>query len=125
MLVSAPDHTLTHASGQWTGFNNAGSASERRKFDVLLQFRDNRLSGVGDDDHGMFVLTGEYDPQEEECHWVQTYLFGQTLFYRGFCERGRIWGTWQDGDNGHGGFQIWPLTAGAGVEADAVANHHG
>jgi hypothetical protein len=42
---------------------------------------------------------------------MQTYLFGQTLFFRGFCEADRIWGTWQDAADGHGGFQIWPVPA--------------
>jgi hypothetical protein len=96
-------------SGHWTGFANEGTPDNRRRLDLLLQLRDNRLSGVGDDDTGMFVLSGEFDPDEREFRWVQTYLFGDTLFCRGFCEDDRIWGTWQNATEGHGGFQIWPL----------------
>jgi hypothetical protein len=96
-------------SGQWTGFTNQGSPADQRRLDILLQLRDNRLSGVGDDDTGMFVLSGEFDPGAREFRWVQTYLFGDTLFCRGFCDADKIWGTWQDAADGHGRFQIWPL----------------
>ncbi len=98
-------------SGQWTGFTNHGTPANKRRLDVLLQLRDKQLSGVGDDDSGMFVLSGEFDAEAQEFRWVQTYLFGSTLFCRGFCDADRIWGTWQDATEGHGGFQIWPLPA--------------
>lgn len=97
-------------SGQWTGFTNQGSPANKRRLDLLLQLRDQQLSGVGDDDQGMFVISGEFDVAAQEFRWVQTYLFGSTLFCRGFCDEHRIWGTWQDATEGHGGFQIWPLT---------------
>jgi hypothetical protein len=96
-------------SGQWTGFTNQGKPARKRRLDVLLQLRDSQLSGVGEDEDGMFVLSGEFDPEAQEFRWVQTHLFGSTLFCRGFCDAGRIWGTWQDAGEGHGGFQIWPL----------------
>lgn len=96
-------------SGQWTGFTNQGTPAQKRRLDVLLQLRDGQLSGVGEDESGMFVLSGEFDPAAQEFRWVQTYLFGRTVFCRGFCDAGRIWGTWQDAAEGHGGFQIWPL----------------
>ena len=105
-------------SGQWTGFTNQGTPANKRRLDVLLQLRANQLSGVGDDDLGMFVLSGEFDPQAQEFRWVQTYLFGNTLFCRGFCDANRIWGTWQDASEGHGGFQIWPLPA---IQGKALA----
>jgi len=81
----------------------------RRRFDLLLQVRENRLSGVGNDDTGMFVLSGEYDPRAEEFRWVLTHMSGETVQCRGFFGTNHIWGTWQDGSTGHGGFQIWPL----------------
>lgn len=100
---------IENLSGHWTGFANQGTPDNRRRLDLLLQLRDRRISGVGDDDTGIFVLSGEYDEAAQEFRWVQTYLFGDTLFCRGFFDRKWIWGTWQDATDGHGGFQIWPL----------------
>jgi hypothetical protein len=99
--------TFNFASGQWTGFVNNRS-KDRTQFDLLLQFRDNHLTGVGNDENGMFVLSGDYDAPTNECKWVQTYLFGTTVFYRGFCENKRIWGTWKSANERHGGFEIRP-----------------
>jgi len=107
-ISTSIDH-FAGLSGQWTGFTNQGSPANKRRLDLLLQLRDQQLSGVGDDESGMFVLSGEFDAEAREFRWVQTYLFGSTLFCRGFCENDRIWGTWQDATEGHGGFQIWPL----------------
>jgi hypothetical protein len=98
------------SSGHWTGFSHHGLPESRTRVDLLLQLHENHLSGIGDDDDGLFVLRGEYDPREQEFRWVQTYLSGEAIFCRGFCDANRIWGTWQDAAEGHGGFQIWPLT---------------
>jgi hypothetical protein len=98
---------MNFASGQWTGFVN-NRAKDRKHFDLLLQFQDNHLTGVGNDENGMFVLSGDYDMPTKECRWVQTYLFGTTVFYRGFYENKRIWGIWKTTDELHGGFEIRP-----------------
>lgn len=111
MATTTSTNLIASLSGQWTGFTNQGTPANKRRLDMLLQLRDNQLSGVGDDDSGMFVLSGEFDAELQEFRWVQTYLFGSTLFCRGFCDANRIWGTWQDATEGHGGFQIWPLPA--------------
>ena len=94
-------------NGQWTGFLNSRS-EPRMAVDILLKFVDERITGVGNDENGMFVLSGDYDVAEQECRWVQTYLFGDTIFYRGICEPDRIWGTWTAADERHGGFEIRP-----------------
>ncbi len=109
MVATKATRPAVSLSGQWTGFTNQGTPAQKRRLDVLLQLRDNQLSGVGEDESGMFVLSGEFDSEGQEFRWVQTYLFGNTVFCRGFCDAGRIWGTWQDAAEGHGGFQIWPL----------------
>ncbi|HSH14382.1 MAG TPA: hypothetical protein VLD18_00010, partial [Verrucomicrobiae bacterium] len=109
MVATKATQPVVSLSGQWTGFTNQGAPAHKRRLDVLLQLRDSHLSGVGEDETGMFVLSGEFDPAAQEFRWVQTYLFGSTVFCRGFCDAGRIWGTWQDAAEGHGGFQIWPL----------------
>jgi len=102
--------TFNFVSGQWTGFVNSRSRN-RKQFDLLLRFQDAHLSGVGNDESGMFVLSGDYDAPANECRWVQTYLFGTTVFYRGFCENKRIWGTWKGTNERHGGFEIRPANA--------------
>jgi hypothetical protein len=94
-------------SGQWAGFLNSRTESSLR-FDVLLEFSSNSVTGVGNDENGMFVLSGEYEHSVKEFRWVQTYPFGTTVFYRGFWENGCIWGTWQSDDGHHGGFEIRP-----------------
>ena len=87
----------------------------RKAFDVLLEFKNDHVTGVGTDENGMFVLSGDYDGPGKECRWVQTYVFGTTVFYRGFCENRRIWGTWKGSDEEHGGFQIRLTTPRVGV----------
>ena len=117
--MSVPTINLSaRLSGQWTGFTNQGHPALKRRLDVLLQLRDRQLSGVGEDESGLFVLSGEFDPGAQEFRWVQTYPSGDTVLCRGFCEEDRIWGTWQDATDGHGGFQIQPLPA--APEAPAI-----
>ncbi len=110
-------------AGQWTGFINQGGSKARRRLDLLLRLRGQQLSGVGDDDAGMFVLSGEFDEPAQEFRWVQTYLHGPTRYCRGFSDEGRIWGTWRDESNDHGGFQIWPRRAASDTEVEAEPTH--
>ena len=58
-------------SGQWTGFTNQGTPARKRRLDVLLQLRDSRLSGVGEDEDGMFVLSGPTGPESRSFRWVR------------------------------------------------------
>lgn len=109
--MNPPSEMPARLSGHWTGFTYQSGPAHKRRLDVLFQVRNHQISGVGDDDAGMFVLTGEFDAAAQEFRWVQTHLFGHTLYCRGFCDADRIWGTWQDAGEGHGGFQIWPLPA--------------
>lgn len=107
--VIATEPEVLSLSGRWTGFANQGTPDTRHRIDLLFQMRENQLSGVGDDDTGVFVISGEFDHAAQEFRWVQTYLFGDTLFCRGFSDASAIWGTWQNSRDGHGGFKIWPL----------------
>lgn len=108
--MATTDQLAGNLCGQWTGFANGGTPDNRRRMDLLLQLRGKRLSGVGDDESGIFVMTGEYDPDAQEFRWEQIYLDGDTLHCRGFHDHNGIWGTWQNaaGDS-HGGFHFWPL----------------
>ncbi|HAV63387.1 MAG TPA: hypothetical protein DCY13_13605 [Verrucomicrobiales bacterium] len=109
MVVNTATELPGDISGQWTGFRNQGTPAERRGLDVLLQFRGGRISGVGNDERGMFVLSGIYDSAEMEFRWDQTHLTGETAAFRGFCEENYIWGIWEDPAGRRGGFHIQPL----------------
>ncbi len=77
-----------------------------------LTFAQGSIKGDGDDDVGRFLITGRYDEASRECHWTKRYLGAHDVYYRGFREGKGIWGTWEIGVVGRGGFHIWPRTAG-------------
>ena len=101
-------------SGPWVGFYNY-RPGDRHRMDLDLAFANGNMSGEGNDDVGRFLIKGRYDPSGGECHWTKSYLGAHQVFYRGFREGKGIWGTWEISLFGHGGFKIWPRTAG---EAD-------
>ncbi len=110
-------------SGPWTGFYNY-RPGERHRMDLHLTFSGGLMSGDGADDIGRFMIKGRYDAANRECHWTKTYLGAHDVFYRGFREGKGIWGRWEIGHFGHGGFHIWPRGAGedkAASEASAQA----
>jgi len=74
---------------------------------LRLTFLEGTLSGVGDDDVGPFVIKGRYDGETLEEHWTKTYLGRHSVFYKGYGESARIWGTWELSSM-TGGFKIWP-----------------
>ena len=102
-------------SGPWTGFYNY-RPGERHRMDLHLTFANGSMSGEGNDDVGAFVIKGRYDAANLECHWTKTYIGAHNVFYKGFREGKGIWGTWDIGLFGHGGFRIWPRNAGEGKE---------
>lgn len=74
------------------------------------------MRGEGTDDIGAFLIKGRYDSATLECHWTKTYVGAHDVFYKGFREGKGIWGTWEIGLFGRGGFRIWPRGAGEGEE---------
>ena len=101
-------------SGPWTGFYNYGPG-DRHRMDLALAFANGSMSGDGADDIGAFAIRGRYDAANQECHWTKSYLGAHDVFYRGFREGKGIWGTWEIGIYGHGGFHIWPRCADEGT----------
>lgn len=99
-------------SGPWTGFYNYHAAGSRHRMELDLQFADGGMTGAGADDVGRFLIKGRYDAQSLECHWNKHYVGAHDVSYRGFREGKGIWGTWEIGLMGRGGFHIWPRTAG-------------
>ncbi len=94
-------------SGPWTGFYNY-EPTDKHRMDLDLTFAEGKLTGDGNDDLGRFLIRGRYDASERECYWTKTYPGSHDVYYRGFREGKGIWGTWEIGMRGHGGFHIWP-----------------
>ena len=108
-------------SGPWTGFYNY-QPGERHRMELHLTFASGNMTGDGNDDIGRFLIKGRYDANSRECHWTKTYIGAHDVFYRGFREGKGIWGTWEIGLLGHGGFHIWPRAAGEGeTESESEA----
>ena len=82
--------------------------------DLALTFSNGQMSGEGSDDIGRFLIRGRYDATSRECYWTKSYIGAHDVFYRGFREGKGIWGTWEIRSLGHGGFHIWPRSAGQG-----------
>ena len=98
-------------SGAWRGFYVYVPDGARHSMSLRLTFRDGVVSGAGDDDIGPFAIKGRYDPQSHDIHWTKQYIGRHSVFYKGFGEPARIWGTWEFDDNFGpftGGFRIWP-----------------
>lgn len=101
-------------SGPWTGFFTYTSFPGKSRMDLSLTFANGRATGEGNDNVGPFIITGSYDITAKECYWTKTYVGAHDVFYEGFREGKGIWGTWEIGALGRGGFQIWPLGSGGG-----------
>lgn len=84
--------------------------------DLHLTFADGKVRGEGNDDIGPFIIRGEYDAASRGCDWIKTYPGSHAVYYHGFREGKGIWGRWDIGLHGHGGFHIWPKNAGEGEE---------
>ena len=92
-------------SGPWAGFyQQRGDRPTAQD----MYFSGGRLTGSGSDRAGAFTLSGHYDPAAGTASWTKTYATHR-VSYRGFAERGGLWGTWElDRGRDRGGFQIWP-----------------
>lgn len=97
-----------YPSGQWVGFYTYPHESRRYLMDLILEFRDGRVSGEGADDIGFFGIEGHYCPEEGECDWIKTYHGKHSVEYSGYREKEGIWGLWNIGAY-KGGFHIWPI----------------
>ena len=89
--------------------------------DLDLSFANGNMTGSGSDNIGPFSIKGRYDPANQECYWTKSYLGAHDVFYRGFREGKGIWGTWEIGIFGRGGFHIWPLHSGESEEQITAA----
>jgi hypothetical protein len=108
-------------SGPWTGFYNYQPGGARHRMELGLTFARGIMTGDGVDDVGRFIIKGRYEEASRECHWTKSYLGAHEVYYRGFREGKGIWGTWEIGHLGRGGFHIWPRgVSGPGEERAKV-----
>ena len=110
----------TIPSGPWRGFYRYPHASSSLHTMVLqLSFREGRVSGTGSDDIGRFTVRGRYGYLEDEVYWIKHYIGMHDVYYRGFWERGFIWGNWVIDQWPKGGFKVWPCGIAVGLVAHA------
>jgi hypothetical protein len=118
-------------SGPWTGFFLQPLVPGRHRMEMILTFREGKLTGEGRDRVGHFLFKGIYQVVDGKCWWTKTYLRQHSLAYQGFNEGKGIWGTWEESPINRGGFHIWPVAMGdptqarLAEEADAPAEAPG
>jgi len=99
-------------SGKWVGFFlQPALPPGRHEMELILTFRQGRLTGEGRDCVGDFRLHGTYDLASGRCEWIKQYVGRHAVYYRGFNEGKGIWGTWEiagESPPQRGGFHIWP-----------------
>jgi hypothetical protein len=105
-------------SGPWVGFYNY-HPRDRHRMDLDLIFAKGAINGDGHDDINRFLIKGRYDSTSLECHWTKSYVGAHEVFYHGFREGKGIWGTWEIGLFGRGGFHIWPRSESEGEQWQA------
>jgi len=99
-------------SGKWIGFFlQPALPPGRHDMELLLTFRQGRLTGEGRDCVGQFVVQGTYELGSGRCEWIKQYVGRHAVYYRGYNEGKGIWGTWEivgETPASRGGFHIWP-----------------
>jgi hypothetical protein len=99
--------TVSFPSGRWAGWY-CYEPKDRHAMEIDVTFADGTVRGSGQDEVGTFTILGEYNAATDECGWVKTYSNSHAVYYSGYCDDRGIWGRWDIGLHGQGGFHIWP-----------------
>ena len=102
-------------TGEWKGFYVQPDSRQRHMMDLLLQFVQGRISGMGDDTVGKFTIGGAYDTMTAECSWTKQYVGQHGVEYAGQARQGGIIGEWRIPGMPafwSGPFFIWPQASG-------------
>jgi len=110
-------NVLPFPSGPWVGFYTYAGHPKKFMMDLVLEFKNGRMTGDGADGIGMFVISGNYSEENGECAWVKQYVGRHAVDYKGYREGKGIWGNWTL-TTAKGGFHIWPLSEGGPVEVE-------
>lgn len=95
-------------SGSWNGYYLYAPSGPQNRQSMRLSFNDGKMSGVGSDGIGRFTVEGHYDTESSTVRWNKKYVGLHSVEYRGYFERGVIWGVWRIDEQCRGGFKIWP-----------------
>jgi hypothetical protein len=102
-------------TGEWTGFYVQPDSRQRYLMDLVLQFAQGRMSGMGSDPVGKFAISGAYDTTTAKCSWTKQYLGQHSVSYVGQARQGGIIGQWHIPGrpaDWSGPFFIWPRASG-------------
>ena len=105
-------------SGQWAGYYLYTPGGVPHGQVMRATFAGGRIEGDGDDDIGQFTVSGAYSVGSGVAAWTKTYLGAHSVEYKGYFERGAIWGVWRIiAPASSGGFKLWPITGGPETQA--------
>ncbi len=95
-------------SGPWTGFYTEPRMRHTFHRQMLdLTFVRGRMTGRGQDDIGIFVISGSYELDTRKVWWTKTYVGRHSVYYSGVQSGRTIQGDWSL-EGFRGGFSIWP-----------------
>ena len=102
-------------TGEWIGFYAQPDSRQRHVMELILEFAQDRISGMGDDPVGEFTINGEYDTKTAKCSWTKQYAGQHSVEYAGQARERGIVGRWSiPGQPAFwcGPFFIWPRAFG-------------
>ncbi len=95
-------------SGPWSGFYTMPRSQMFHRQSLDLTFRSQRMTGRGQDDIGVFVISGHYELETRKVWWTKTYVGSHSVQYAGVQTGRTIQGDWTIPPYSRGGFSIWP-----------------
>jgi hypothetical protein len=104
----------TFPSGPWIGYFTYFKGTRKHLMDLVLEFKNGKMTGEGADGIGTFVISGDFSEESGECAWIKQYVGRHAVAYTGFREGKGIWGNWKL-TGAKCGFHIWPLSEGGPV----------
>lgn len=102
-------------TGEWRGFYVQPDSRQRHTMELLLEFAQEEISGLGDDSVGEFTIKGTYDTRTGQCWWNKQYVGQHRVFYEGRANGRGIIGQWRipgQPASWSGPFFIWPRALG-------------
>ena len=99
-------------TGPWLGYYLYSPGGQPHGQRMDLSFAGGIVSGNGQDDIGAFDVAGSYSTDSGLVSWLKTYRNTHSVSYRGYFEKGSIYGGWKIDSECHGGFKIWPVPPG-------------
>ena len=102
------DTSTAPPSGPWRGYYLYAPGGRPHDQRMDLSFVGGIVTGNGRDDIGAFDIAGGYSTDSSLVSWLKAYRGAHSVSYRGYYEKGAIFGGWKIDSQCHGGFKIWP-----------------